>query len=181
MRRLLSALRLSLLLAGYALIGCNDHEVCRPDRPCECFGGHDCYVGCEGDGCNSRCFQMNHCGAVCENACHSECFDVDECSTSCGDDCDVVCHNATACGAICGDRCHFDCHDMGRCGVRAGTASEIVCHNYSRCDVECTGTCHVRSAAPDSCDDAHGCSVKCLGGAALSTCPDGSVACGGCP
>lgn len=181
MRRLISALGLLLALSATALPGCHDNDICNPGEPCECSGGHDCYVGCSGDGCSSRCFQMEHCGAVCENDCSSQCFDVQECSTSCGDDCDVSCHNAVACGAICGDRCHFDCHDMDRCGVRAGDASEINCHNFSRCDVECTGTCHVRSAAPNACDGQHGCNVKCLGKAALTTCSDGSVACGGCP
>jgi hypothetical protein len=180
MWRLLSALCLSLVL-GAALAGCNDHDICNPGEPCECSGGHECYVGCEGDGCNARCFQMEHCGAVCENDCSSQCFDVNECSTSCGHDCDVSCHNAVACGAICGDRCRFDCHDMDRCGVRAGNGSEINVHNYSRSEIECTGTCHVKSASPSACDDQHGCSVKCLGSAALTMCGDGSVACGACP
>lgn len=180
MRRLLSAFGLSLLLGGLVLPGCSQHETCSPGQPCECSGGRDCYVGCEGDGCSARCFQLEHCGAVCQNDCSSECFDVQECSTSCGDDCNVSCHNAVACGAICGDRCRFDCHDMDRCGVRAGNGSEITCHNFSRCDVECTGTCRVRSAAPTLCDDQHGCSVKCLGAPALTRCSDGSVACGAC-
>jgi hypothetical protein len=181
MRRLLPALSLLFLLGSAALTGCDNHDICNPGEPCECSGGHECYVGCEGDGCNARCFQMEHCGAVCENDCSSQCFDVQECSTSCGDDCDVSCHNAVACGAICGDRCHFDCHDMDRCGVRAGNGSEINVHNYSRSEIECTGTCHVTSASPSACDEPHGCSVKCLGKAALTTCGDGSVACGACP
>lgn len=185
MQRLLLAksLLLSLLLlalSSAALSGCSSNEVCDPGQPCECNGGHECYIGCEGDGCTPHCSQMNRCGAVCDDNCSSLCHDMDECSTSCGDDCDVKCHGAEACGAICGDRCHFDCHDVGRCGVRAGNQSEIVCHNFSRCDVECTGTCRVHSASPDICDPTGGCTLKCLGGAAQTMCSDGSVACGAC-
>src|SRR5687768_16381699 len=129
MQRLFSAIGLCLLLAG-SLSACNDDDFCDPGEPCECFDGQECYLGCDEDGCNPRCFQMTQCGAVCENDCNSQCFDVKECSTSCGDDCSVSCHNAIACGAICGDRCRFDCHDMVRCGVRAGNDSVITCRNY---------------------------------------------------
>ena len=173
MQRLFSAAALCLMLSA-SVLGCHDNETCGPGEPCDCYGGHECYVSCEGDGCNPRCYQMEHCGAVCEDKCISESFDVQETSTSCGDDCFISCHNAVACGAICGDRCHFDCHDMNRCGVSAGNDSEIDCHNYTTCAVECAGTCHVKCASPANCD------VKCPGGAGPAQCADGRLACGGC-
>jgi hypothetical protein len=171
MRRWLSRLLVAFSLSA-ALAGCNSDN-CRAGEPCACRGGHDCYLGCEGDGCNTSCSSLNHCGTVCEDKCATQCFSVDECSTSCGDDCNVLCHDAIACGALCGDRCHFECYSMSRCGVRAGNESVITCHDHATCAVECTGTCRV--------DCSHGaCDIKCLGGGGPTQCGNGTVACGGC-
>lgn len=176
MRRLLSALGLCVLLGGSGVAGCSDHDVCDAGEPCECAGGSDCYLGCDSDGCDTVCHDMNHCGTVCENDCQTLSYSVIETSTSCADDCNVVCHDGTACGALCGERCRFECFAMGRCGARVGSDSVVICHDYSRCDIECTGACRVDCANPD------GCSVTCLGdgGSQASQCPDGSRACGGC-
>ncbi|HYJ09002.1 MAG TPA: hypothetical protein VEX18_08330 [Polyangiaceae bacterium] len=172
MRRLFSGLALSVLMA-LAVSGCGD-EMCEAGEPCECFGGTDCYLGCEDDGCNATFHDLHHCGAVCEDDCRTESFRFQECSTTCGDDCNVLCHEGTACGALCGDRCRFECFKMDRCGARVGNDSLVKCHEYSRCEVECEGSCRVECANPT------GCSVECLGGGAPMQCADGSQACGGC-
>lgn len=166
-------LALALLLP--TLTACDSNAgACDAGEPCECSGGSDCFLGCDGDGCRQRCYQLNHCGGVCEDDCSLECFDVDECSQSCGNDCRMLCHNTVACGTICGANCEVDCHDVDRCGVRAGNGSRVNCHNLSVCAVECLGSCVVECEAVGRCD------VTCLGGLAPTSCTNGSVVCGGC-
>ncbi len=169
------ALTFLTLFASLCLASCWNSGGCVEGDACECSQGDECYLGCDGDDCDQRCFQMNRCGAVCEHGCSFECFDVDECSASCGDDCDLNCHNTAACGAICDRDCRYECHDTSRCGVSVGTGSVVTCRNVATCEVECRGSCEV------FCDNVGGeCRVTCPGGEAAVMCPNGSRSCGGC-
>ncbi len=181
MHRRILALTFAALL-GVGLSGCHERDYCDGGGPCECSSTSECYFGCDEDGCNPTCHDMDRCGAVCENDCNSLCYGVQEGSTSCGDDCAFECHDATACGLACGERCQFDCHDASRCGAIVGNGSSVSCNRVATCEieckgscqVECSGTCHVTCGSPGQCD------LVCNGGVGPKTCGDGSLRCGDC-
>lgn len=171
------ALSLLTLLAAVGLASCWNSAACVEGDACECSQGDECYLGCDGDGCDQRCFQMDRCGAVCEHECSFECFDVDECSASCGDNCDLECHNTRECGAICDRGCRYECHDTSVCGVSVGSSSVVTCRNVDTCAVECRGSCKVFC---ENVGNGNQCRVTCRDGDAPVMCPDGSRACGAC-
>ena len=59
--------------------------------------------------------------------------------------------------------------DVDRCGVRAGPGSVITCTSVTTCVVECLGSCQV------ICNDTNPCDVTCPGGAAPSSCANGTL------
>src|SRR5690606_18868920 len=58
------ALALALLLASAATSACNDGGACDPGELCECSGGTECYLACDGDNCAQHCSSMPRCGGV---------------------------------------------------------------------------------------------------------------------
>jgi hypothetical protein len=78
--RLLVAVVLSALVT---LPACDDDDFCRPGTPCDCSGGDECYLSCEGTGCNESCSNLSRCGGICDDACNFHCNDMDECSVAC--------------------------------------------------------------------------------------------------
>lgn len=169
----------SLAIAGFLLIclfgpaACQSGGGCTPGNPCQCAGGDQCYIGCDGDGCSQACFSMKHCGTVCGNGCSSDCHDVDDCSQSCGDDCVLHCERTPRCGVICGANCQYDCSNASTCAARVGPGSHVRCAMFSSCSVECTGTCSVDCSGI-------GCQVTCADHTAAPQCPSGLYQCGGC-
>src|SRR3954471_2612488 len=134
-----------LLLGGLVLSSsCRGDGGCQRGQLCECSGGTDCYLGCDGDGCDQTCFSANHCGAVCGNDCSHTWHDGNDCTSDCGDDCNVSCHTSMSCGAFCGARCVYECSNVTTCGVRVGPASVVTCSQVNSCTVECTGSCQVQ-------------------------------------
>jgi hypothetical protein len=161
--RVLAAL---LLVAGgiFHAASCGFNRDCADGEVCECSGGEECYIGCDGDNCDQYCHDTRRCGGICDDGCSFECRSVDECSSSCGDDCRLDCHDTVACGAICGAGCVYDCRNTSRCGVVVGTGSTVTCSNTATCEIECTDSCLV------TCNSVSACKVTCRG----------VFACGGC-
>jgi hypothetical protein len=173
MRRCL-VLAASLFASLFCLMGC-DSGGCGPGDHCECSGGDECFLGCNGDNCNQACFSMNRCGTVCGNGCVSTCHDLGtECSQSCGADCTLTCSSTPTCGVICGDDCHLDCHDTPQCAADVGPGSDVTCTSVASCVVQCSGACNVHCANVSSCE------VTCAGGTPAAACDAGRYACGGC-
>ena len=159
----------------FALAGC-DSGRCGAGELCECAGGHQCYLDCDGDDCVQSCHDMDSCGAVCGDGCHFSCFQNNECSDYCGAGCTMECHGTMTCGSICGPGCNYSCRSASVCGARVGDGSVVLCEDVGSCAVECEGDCRV------TCTRVGGnmCNVTCLGGGAPTSCGNGNVACGPC-
>jgi hypothetical protein len=147
--RLPGAVRLPRLLVAFALLGlvtipaCDDDDFCRPGKPCNCSGGDECYLDCEGSGCNGTCHDLNRCGGICDDLCTFNCHNMDECSTVCGAGCSATCHDTVACGIICGPGCQYTCSNTTRCGAEVGDGAEVTCRGLSSCEITCLGSCNV--------------------------------------
>ncbi len=165
MRRLLALLA---VLTATAAFGCDDDD-CEAGEDCECSGGHECFLGCDGDGCDQYCHDLDRCGGVCEDDCNFTCHGMQQCTSSCGEDCVIDCHDVSSCGALCGDECHYSCARASTCSVEAGANSTINCANASSCDVVCNGPCTVR------CEGVPNCQVDCPSGASERSCADGTI------
>lgn len=172
MRRVLAALGL-FLVGSFCALGCTSSSGCSAGDRCECSQGDQCYLDCDGDGCNQSCHNMNRCGTVCGDNCISQVHDVMQGSQSCGSGCGLTCWNTNSCGLLCGDNCHFDCHDTPQCSAVVGPNSDVTCRSVGACQVECTGSCTVH------CQDQN-CQISCAGGTDAMLCEPGRYACGGC-
>jgi len=153
--------RYFLWLCFAALLGlssCDSGGTCGPGEPCECHDGNDCYLSCEGSGCNESCHNQTNCGGVCDDHCRFECHDVNDCSVACTDACNAQCHNVVACGAIIGADSVYRCHDASRCGVHVtGPGSSVQCDHITTCEVVCDASCDV------NCSNTQTCRVTCGG------------------
>jgi hypothetical protein len=169
-----SAIAALLVASAFGLIDCHSGGGCGPGDHCECSGGDECYLGCNGDGCDQSCHSMNRCGTVCGNGCSSTCHDLGtQCSQDCGSNCALTCSSTPTCGVICGDHCQFDCHDASKCAADVGPDSVVTCAAVASCVVQCSGACTVH------CQD-NGCQVTCADGQPATQCEAGRYACGGC-
>jgi hypothetical protein len=169
------ALVAALAAAGLGLASCNGGG-CPRGAQCDCSGGNECFLGCDGDGCDMSCHQLVRCGTVCGNGCRQTCSDMNDCTASCGDDCRLDGHNTVSYGAICGARCDLTCASVDRCGARVGPDSTVDCNSITTCAVECAGRCRV------TCDNVNNCGVTCLDGSAPHSCSGSGnvVGCGAC-
>ncbi|HEY4159070.1 MAG TPA: hypothetical protein VGM29_13270 [Polyangiaceae bacterium] len=172
MRGFLAALSFSLL-ATLALPGCRSSNECSAGGLCACSGGHECYLDCNGDGCNQSCSSMDSCGTVCQSGCSSTCSGTSECSQYCAGNCSIACSGTPTCGIICGAGCNIDCRNAGTCGVQVGPGSTVNCQSVGQCVVECSGQCVITHG--------DGPMITCVGGGAVLDCSPGVSACGACP
>jgi hypothetical protein len=170
----LAAIR-SFLLLGAALffVQCED-DACEAGDYCECRGGHECYLECDGDRCDQECSSVDRCGLVCDDGCSFTCHSTEACSASCGSNCSTECYETQSCGAICGSGCDYDCHNANKCGARVGPNSTVRCSSVGSCVVECEGSCRVFCNGVGSCD------VDCARGGGPTPCSDGSSECREC-
>ncbi len=160
----------ALLLAAFALAGCDhDHGYCRGQH-CVCVGQPDCEIGCLVGGCDVSCASTNQCTTGCAGPCRVACNDATQCDSECGDDCDLACARASGCSFRCGARCDVRCSDVTQCSAEVGEGGQVECARLSACDVTCDGPCSV------ACSEVSSCNVTCPPG--LSRCEQsGAIVC----
>lgn len=162
-------------LALLVFVQCED-DACEAGDLCTCRGGDECYLECDGGGCDQECNALERCGNLCGDGCTFTCSSTNECSSYCDDDCATECHDTESCGMLCGADCLYDCHNANRCGARVGPNSVVRCTDVSSCVVECDGSCRVlctRVGGP-------GCAIMCRDGGPVP-CADGTPGCQECP